>query len=128
MGAGVLARSPGRLLWDLDGLDLTATFPEEGGTIYQVSVSAPSEIPQSPSAVRAVDMYWGYELVPLDGGARSRLTLICQTRLNNIIPTWLANRFVGDALSDYVRTAEQTGLAYTAAGKADALRRKRGLL
>ena len=32
-----------------------------------------------------------YKLVPLDGGKRTKLSLICQTNLQNMIPLALAN-------------------------------------
>ena len=39
-------------------------------------------------AFRSEDKYWGYKLEPIDGGKRTRVTLICQHDLNN----WLVRR------------------------------------
>ena len=119
--------SPSAFLLDIDGFDISGFRKEADGTVYQISISVPDEIPHASYVSRGMDLYWGYRLEPLKNG-KTRLTLICQTELNNIVPKGLANSMIGDVLADYVRTAEMTAIKYTADGKADALLKRYGLV
>lgn len=88
----------------------------------QYSLSVPEHLPDTPSlAIRAVDRYWAYKLVPIDGGKRSKLTLLCQTNLFGWMPQFLVNMKIGEVLSDYVRTAETRGKTLISTGESTRL-------
>lgn len=121
------AKPPAPLLWDLDGFDLSTYKVDTDGTIWQYSVSVPHEISEAKTAIRAVNMYWGYKLVPVNGGQQTQLTLVCQSALNNAVPKWLGNKFVCQVLADYVRGVERAVGLWTASGKMQALQARCGL-
>ena len=118
--------SPAPLLNDIDGFDLTGYRTSPDGVVWQISVSVPDEIARS-SADRGHDMYWGYRLEPIDGGTRTKLSLVCQTRLNNWIPKIFANMKVGQVLAHYVRTAERKAIQLTKDRLDTALLKKFGI-
>ena len=112
--------SPSPVLRDIDGLDATGFHVDKDGTVWQISTSVVDVISPLPSANRGIDMFWGYKLEPIEGG-RVRVTLICQTKLNNFIPNSLANMKIGQVLSDYIKTAEAKGRELESAGLAEGL-------
>mmetsp|Transcript_17046 Transcript_17046/g.33335 ORF Transcript_17046/g.33335 Transcript_17046/m.33335 type:complete len:308 (+) Transcript_17046:88-1011(+) len=102
-----------------DGMDLTGWREDSDGTIWQVAVSVPDEVPHffpsrgrcwRPSSVRALTNYWAYKLEPIDGGKRTKVTLICQSTLNGVLFGALVNPMVGQVLASYIRDIEKVGL------------------
>ena len=131
-------QSPGILLPDLDGLDVSGWTIGDDGVVWQVAMGLPDLLPLHPAtltnlyppAFRSLDMYWGYRLEPIgEGGTQTKLTLVCQHDLRNwMIPNFLLNRMVGDVLADYVRTAETVGKSIVERGEETVLLKRLGLL
>ena len=126
-------QAPGFMLPDLDGVDVSGFEVQSDGTVVQASIGLPHIVPDFagkwyPKAFRSWDMHWGYTLKPVDDGKHSELVLICQHDLRNwMIPTYLANKMVGQTLADYVRTAEKVGKRLVETGEASSLRELHGL-
>mgnify|MGYP003386937695 CR=1 FL=1 len=104
------------------GLDLTTWRKDDTGVYWQLSLSVPTELHEQPDiGIHSIDRYWAYRLEPLDGGKRTRLTLLCQTSLFGWMPQFLVNMKVGEVLSDYVRKVESNGKELEATQTAQAL-------
>ncbi|GBG34293.1 Hypothetical Protein FCC1311_105162 [Hondaea fermentalgiana] len=111
-----------------DSADLSGWRRDADGTLWQIATSLPDEIPTfkpkrgtcwKPSSIRAETRYWAYKLEPLDGGKRTKVTLLCQTQLNGFIFGALVNPVVGQVMAAYIRDFEKVGLRKMREGKAD---------
>jgi hypothetical protein len=104
------------LLLDVSNMVLTLT-PNP----YSATTQVPDEIARS-SADRGHDMYWGYKLVPIAGGTRTRLSLVCQTNLNNWIPKGLVRCSPNPSPNPNPKDPKRTGAVVSCLGQNFALK------
>lgn len=101
------ANNPGFPFYIRDGIDLTTYHKDDGGTMWQMSVSLTggTYFQSQPGGFGATDRIFGYKLVP-QGDGTTNVTLICQTCLGGYIPKSLSNYMVCGVLIDYMKTVE----------------------
>jgi len=105
--AAYWCNDPGFPFYYRDSVDLTGYKKDEDGVLWQLAVSAKgNNFVSMPNALAATDRYWAYRLIP-NGDGTTKMTLICQTVLNLMMPTLFVNHLMCSVLIDYAATTEK---------------------
>lgn len=100
-----------------DGVDLSGYKKDDDGVVWQLAVSAKgNNFVSMPNALAATDRYWAYRLIP-NGDGTTKMTLICQTEINGMIPKLFFNRLMCSVLIDYAATTEKAILKNKESGQ-----------
>ena len=105
------SEAPGFPFYYRDGIDLTGYLKDDNddddGTIWQLGVGVDIDNFESqPGSIQAVDRYWAYRLQPIEGGKKTKVSIICQSCLNGWIPKFLSNKYVCQVLVEYLPKME----------------------
>lgn len=109
--------------------DTTMITTSSSYTTNDETATSTKMLPTHKRCNRAIDMYRGWILTPVNGDkTKTNVTAIYQGNLNSGIPNALTNRMVGNAISTSIRLYEKECQKMIDKGLANVLLKKHGFL